>query len=165
MASNGSFSAADEFERSSTWHVEVIVGRRGERQVLDDLLSEAADGSGGVVVLRGEAGIGKTALLEYATDQAGRLGMRMPSTAGVQAEVHVPYAGPHRLLRTAPELSRAAKSVLDAPDTLPYRAAAALLGLLSESAAGTALVLAVEDAHWLDAASCDALTFVARPPA
>ncbi|GAA4606305.1 LuxR family transcriptional regulator [Actinoplanes octamycinicus] len=115
-----------------------------------------------MTVMRGEAGIGKTALLEYAAERAGRLGMRVLSTAGVQAEVYVPYAGLHRLLRSAPELGRAAKAVLDAPDTLPYRAAALLLDLLSESADEAALLLAVEDAHWLDTASWDALSFVAR---
>lgn len=140
----------------------MIVGRRGELRALDGLLTDAADGSGGVTVVRGEAGIGKTALLDHAVNRAARLGMRVLSTAGVQAEVHVPYAGLHRLLRTAPELSRAAKAVLDAPDTLPYRAAAVLLDLLSDSAGETALMLAVEDAHWLDTASWDAVTFVAR---
>ncbi|MEV6303080.1 AAA family ATPase [Actinoplanes sp. NPDC051861] len=140
----------------------MIVGRRAELQVLDGLLAEAANGAGGVTVVRGEAGVGKSALLEHTVERAGALGMRVLPTAGVQAEVHVPYAGLHRLLRTAPDLGRMAQAVLDAPDTLPYRAAAVLLDLFAGSTADPALLLAVEDAHWVDAASWDALSFVAR---
>lgn len=136
----------------------VIVGRRTEFGVLDGCLDDAAAGAGGALVVRGEAGIGKSAMLNHAVGRAAALGMRTLGTAGVQAEVHIPYAGLHRMLHTAPDLVGAA-AVLDEPDTEPYRAALVLLNLL---AGGGPLLLAVEDAHWLDQASWEALTFAAR---
>jgi DNA-binding CsgD family transcriptional regulator len=140
----------------------VILGRRGELRAVDALLQTAIDGAGGALVLRGEAGIGKSALLEHAVARGGRYGMRVLGTAGVQAEVHVPFAGLHRLLRTAPDRGGSAAALLHDPDTLPYRAAMALLDLLSEGSADTPLLVAVEDAHWLDEASWEAAAFIAR---
>jgi DNA-binding CsgD family transcriptional regulator len=140
----------------------VILGRRGELRAVDELLRAAIDGAGGALVLRGEAGIGKSALLEHAVARAGKYGMRVLSTAGVQAEVHVPFAGLHRLLRTAPDRGGPAAALLHDPDTLPYRAAMALLDLLSEAGGDTPLLVAVEDAHWLDEASWEAVAFIAR---
>ncbi|GGN59117.1 LuxR family transcriptional regulator [Actinoplanes lobatus] len=133
----------------------MILGRRAELDTVAALLHKAADGGGGALVIRGEAGIGKSALLEHAVQRAAERGMRVLATAGVQAEVRIPYAGLHRLLRGAPDL---ADTVLNAPDTPPVRAAMILLGLLGEAPA----LVAVEDAQWLDEPSWAALAFVAR---
>ncbi|WP_328474168.1 LuxR C-terminal-related transcriptional regulator [Actinoplanes sp. NBC_00393] len=138
----------------------MILGRRSELQELEALSARAVAGEGGALVLRGEAGIGKSALLEHAAREAAAQHIRVLETAGVQAEVHIPYAGLHRLLRTVPELSGAAVEILGSPDTLPFRAAAALLDLISE--ADVPMLIAVEDLQWLDEASWDALAFAAR---
>src|SRR3981081_3731284 len=71
-----------------------FLGRTRERQVLDRLLGEARGGQSGVLVLRGAAGIGKTALLRYAARQAA--GFRVAEVAGVQAEMELPFAGIHQ---------------------------------------------------------------------
>ncbi|BCB76558.1 hypothetical protein Pflav_029680 [Phytohabitans flavus] len=140
----------------------MIVGRRAELVALDVLLDGAVGGAGGALVVRGEAGIGKSALLEYTVERAAARGGPVVSTAGVQAEVHVPFAGLHRLLRTVPDRGGAAAAMLDDPDTLPYRAGMALLDLLGEAGAAAPVLVAVEDAHWLDGPSWEALAFVAR---
>src|SRR3981081_1441528 len=72
-----------------------FLGRTRERQVLDRLLGEARGGQSGVLVLRGAAGIGKTALLRYAARQAA--GFRVAEVVGVQAEMELPFAGIHQL--------------------------------------------------------------------
>ncbi|MBG0563851.1 helix-turn-helix transcriptional regulator [Actinoplanes aureus] len=138
----------------------MILGRRSEFAALSALLGSAAAGDGGALVLRGEAGIGKSALLEESARRAGGSGVRVLGTAGVQAEVHIPYAGLHRLLRTAPDLAGAAVGILGSPDTLPFRAASALLDVVS--AEDTPLLITVEDLQWLDEASWEALAFAAR---
>jgi DNA-binding NarL/FixJ family response regulator len=81
-------------------------------------------------------------------------------TSGVPAEVHIPYAGLHRLIRNGGDLLRPAAEVLDAPRAQPYRVAAVLLDLLS--AADEPVLVAVEDACWLDLPSWEALTFAGR---
>src|ERR1700691_1585903 len=68
-----------------------LVGRERERELLDGLLEGVRDGRGGVLVMHGEAGVGKTALLDYAAD-AGRE-FRMIRTAGVEGEMELPFAG------------------------------------------------------------------------
>ncbi|WP_433369327.1 AAA family ATPase [Actinoplanes sp. CA-142083] len=130
----------------------MILGRRPELEALTTVLDAAHAGSGGALVLRGEAGIGKSALLEHAAAEAGGRGFRVLVTAGVQAEVHIPYAGLDRLLR--------AVGMPADPDSQPYRLAIALLEVLGE--AGVPVLVAVEDAHWLDEASWAALSFLAR---
>src|SRR3954463_3263622 len=77
-------------------------GRAGEREVLDRLLDRARSGHSGVLVIRGEAGIGKTALLRYAARQAA--GFRVAQVTGVQAEMELPFAAIHQLC--APLLDR-----------------------------------------------------------
>ncbi|MBB2940940.1 DNA-binding CsgD family transcriptional regulator [Actinoplanes lutulentus] len=138
----------------------MILGRRSEINALATLLDGAASGDGGALVLRGEAGIGKSTLLDHAAEQASARGLRVLGTAGVQAEVHIPYASLHRLLRAAPDVSGAAVEILGSPDTLPFRAASALLDVLS--ADDTPVLITVEDLQWLDEASWEALAFVAR---
>ena len=80
----------------------VFLGRAGERAVLDRLLETVRGGHSAVLVIRGEAGIGKTALVRYAARQAA--GFRVAQIAGVEAEMELPFAGLHRLC--APMLAR-----------------------------------------------------------
>src|SRR5919197_4442191 len=72
-----------------------FLGRTSERQRLDGMLAQARDGQSAVLVIRGEAGIGKTALLRYAAREAS--GLRIAQVDGVQAEMELPYAGIQRL--------------------------------------------------------------------
>src|SRR6476659_1673686 len=72
-----------------------LLGRRSECETLDRLLRAVHDGQSQVLVVRGEAGIGKTALLEYAVEQASD--WRIVRAAGVQAEMELPFAGLHQL--------------------------------------------------------------------
>jgi DNA-binding CsgD family transcriptional regulator len=130
----------------------VIRGRRAEIEALTALLDAACAGTGGALVLRGEAGIGKSALLEQTAAAAGGRGFRVLGTAGVQAEVLIPYAGLDRLTR--------ALALPTGPATQPYRLATALLEALG--AAGDPVLVAVEDVQWLDEASWAALAFAAR---
>ncbi|MEU3459499.1 AAA family ATPase [Streptomyces sp. NPDC006733] len=149
-------------------------GRAAEQRVLDALLDGAAAGRSGVLVVRGEPGIGKTALLGYAEDQARhRHRVAVVRTTGIETEAEIPFASLHLLLRPA----------LDRIDALPEPQAAALraafglgpgssgdqltvglavLSLLAELAADAPLLCLVDDAHWLDHASARALLFAAR---
>jgi predicted ATP-dependent serine protease len=79
-----------------------FLGRTRERELLDRLLAQACRGQSAVLVIRGEPGIGKTALLRYAARQA--TGLRVAQVDGVQAEMELPFAGIHRLC--APTLDR-----------------------------------------------------------
>jgi DNA-binding CsgD family transcriptional regulator len=146
-------------------------GRASEREVLDRLLENARAGHSGAVVIRGEAGIGKTALLRYAARQAS--GFRVAQVAGVECEMELPFAGLHQLcgpmldrLDALPEPQRVALSVAfglssgEAPDR--FLVALAVISLLSEIAEERPLLCLVDDAQWLDAASAKVLGFVAR---
>ena len=72
-----------------------FIGRARERERLDAMLAQARDGQSAVLVIRGEPGIGKTALLRYAARQAS--GLRTAEVEGIQAEMELPFAGIHRL--------------------------------------------------------------------
>jgi DNA-binding CsgD family transcriptional regulator len=149
----------------------VLHGRTAESSRLTALLTGAADSRGGALVVRGEAGIGKTALLE---DAVGRVrDARVLRTEGVESESPLAFAALHRLLRPIlPLLGR-----LPAPQARALRVALgqeagpaddrflvflAVLTLLTEAAEQTPVLGVVDDAHWLDAASAEALLFVAR---
>ncbi|MET7419810.1 AAA family ATPase [Dactylosporangium sp. NPDC005555] len=149
-----------------------LFGRERESRRLAGFVTSARRG-GGALVVRGEAGIGKSALLRQALAAAGDEGLLVLSAAGTEAEARLPFAGLHQLIR--PVLGRAAdlpgpqrEAVLTAfgmahgaaPDL--FLIALAVLNLLGEAAAESGALLVVEDAHWLDAPSADALTFVAR---
>ena len=129
-----------------------IVGRVDQISVLETMLEDAIAGRGAALVLRGEAGIGKSVLLEHVLRTGAELGLRTLTVTGVQAEVPIPYAGIDRLLRPLRPLPSAAES--------PYATAVEVLGLLSGT--DEPLLLAVEDAHWLDTASWETLTFLCR---
>jgi DNA-binding CsgD family transcriptional regulator len=134
----------------------MLFGRETQVDAVTTLLDRAAAQLGGAVVVRGEAGIGKTALLAHASDLATARGMRVIGVSGVQAEVHIPYAGLHRLLRAARRGGPAREDEIESP----YRAAMQLLDLLGADQAP--VLVAVEDAHWLDRGTWDAVTFAAR---
>src|SRR3954463_6733566 len=149
-----------------------LVGRAPELRRLEDLLA-ALPGRGGGLLLRGEPGIGKSALLNAAASSAGERGLRVLRTTGVQSEARLPFAGLHQLLRpvhdqlgTLPEPQRHALLAAfgmadrDGPDL--FLIALATLNMLSEVAAQAPVLIVLEDAHWLDRSTTEVLTFVAR---
>jgi DNA-binding CsgD family transcriptional regulator len=148
-----------------------LVGRRSEREVLDGLVETVRGGESRALVMRGEPGVGKTALLEYALDQAPDF--RVLRAAGVQSEMELVFAGLHQLL--APVLDRLERLPVQQRDALrtafgtgagsaPDRffVGLAALSLLSDAAEEQPLICLVDDEHWLDRASAQALAFVAR---
>jgi DNA-binding CsgD family transcriptional regulator len=148
-----------------------FLGRTRERERFDGMLASARDGRSAVLVVRGEAGIGKTALLRYAARQAS--GLRISEVEGIQAEMELPFAGIERLcapmLGQLEDLAEPQQNSLrvafgiasgDAPDR--FLVAVAALNLLSVTAEQRPLLCLVDDAQWLDAASVEALGFVAR---
>src|SRR5918995_2718979 len=148
-----------------------FMNRNSEREHLDTLLTDVRAGHSAALVLRGEAGVGKTALLRYAARQAA--GFRVAQITGVQAEMELPFAGTHQLcarmldrLEALPLPQRDALSVALglAPGDVPDRflVGLAVLSLLSATAEERPLLCLVEDAQWLDAASSQVLGFVAR---
>jgi DNA-binding CsgD family transcriptional regulator len=149
-----------------------LVGRLEEQGLLTSLFDDVAK-RGQALVLHGEPGIGKSRLLSEAERTARERGMAVLTTAGVQSEAHLPFAGLHQLLRPvrnrASELRDVQRSALDAAFGLtheaapePFRIAMAALDLVSDVATDAPLLLVVEDAHWLDRPTADALAFVAR---
>ncbi|MFG2359783.1 ATP-binding protein [Streptomyces sp. NPDC048521] len=148
-----------------------LIGRRQECQVLDDLLARARAGRSGVMVVRGEAGIGKTELLNHLLDRA--TGCRVVRAAGVQSEMELSYAGLHQLcapllshLDDLPEPQRNAlrtafgMQVGAAPDR--FLVGLATLSLLAGAVGDEPLLCLVDDAQWLDRVSAQTLEFVAR---
>ena len=149
----------------------MLRGRRSECQVLDRLLEAVRGGRSGALVVRGEAGIGKTALLEYAIESASDL--RVVRAVVVESEMELAFAGLHQLC--APMLDRIDRLPGPQHDALGIafglRAGAvpdrffvglAVLSLLSEVAEDRPLVCVVDDAQWLDRVSAQTLGFVAR---
>src|SRR3954470_20035293 len=149
----------------------VLLGRAGERDVLDRMLDNVRRGQSAVLVIRGEAGVGKTTMLGHCARQAA--GFRVARLAGVESEMELPFAGLHQLC--APMLDRL--DALREPQRAPLRAALGLssgpaperflvslaaLSLLAEVATERPLVCLVDDAQWLDAASRQVLGFVSR---
>jgi predicted ATPase len=148
-----------------------FLDRTGEREVLDRLLAAGREGQSGVLVIRGEAGIGKTALLRYTARQAA--GLRVAHVTGAQGEIELPFAAIQQLCAplldhfdALPELQQTALNVAlglahgDVPNR--FVVGLAVLGLLSAAAEERPLLCLVEDAQWLDAASEQILGFVAR---
>src|SRR3954467_3341882 len=148
----------------------MLRGRRNERYALDRRLQRVRAGESSVLVLRGEAGIGKTALLEYIADRAP--GCRIVGVAGVDSEMELAFAGLHQLcapmldgLDRLPGPQRDALRVaFGLQDGVPSRflVALAVLSLLADAAESEPLLCLVDDAQWLDQASAQALVFVAR---
>ncbi len=153
----------------------MLTGREAEQRRIDELLEQAAAGSSGVLVLRGDPGIGKTALIDYAASRAGHYGsMRVLRATGIEAENELGFAGLYSLLhpvvgylRALPERQASAlQAALSlggqqaAPDRLAV--AAGTHGLLSVAAEDGPLLILVDDLHWLDPASQEALLFALR---
>src|SRR3954469_24858519 len=148
-----------------------VQGRAGERAQLARLLDNLRAGQSAVLVIRGEAGIGKTALLQACAGEA--TGIRVARIGGVESEMELPFAGLHQLcapmldrLGALPEPQRAALRVAlglssgDAPDR--FLVALAALTLLADVATEQPLLCIIDDAQWLDGASSQVLGFVAR---
>ncbi|MVU81679.1 AAA family ATPase [Nocardia sp. ET3-3] len=145
-------------------------GREREQETLSGLIEGAREGRSGALVLRGEPGIGKTALLDFAAARVG--GLRLLRGTGIEVEAELPFAGLQMLLRPAldrlaglPEPQRVALSGalgLGAGGGEPMLTGLAVLSLLTDYADGTGLLVVVDDAQWLDRASQDALLFAAR---
>ena len=148
-----------------------LFGRHTECQVLDRLVTDAVAGRSGVVVLRGDAGIGKSALLDYVADREH--GARLVRAMGVESEMELAYNGLHqlctpmldRLERLPPPQRTALATVFGlsdgaAPDR--FLVGLATLTLLADVAEQEPLVCIVDDAQWLDQVSVQILAFVAR---
>src|SRR6476646_9902698 len=149
----------------------MLIGRDREREQLDALLAEARLGRGRALVLRGNAGIGKTVLLDYAVQQARSF--RVLHYTAVESEMELPFAGLQALLRPLlvhlseiPEpQARALSAALaleSSAKTNRLAVYAGALSLLGAAADGAPLLVVVDDAHWLDRPSVEALTFAAR---
>ncbi|HEX6712300.1 MAG TPA: AAA family ATPase [Thermoleophilaceae bacterium] len=146
-------------------------GRLNERETLERLLQDARNGRSAVVVIRGEAGVGKSALLRHVARQAS--GFRVAQISGIESEMELPYAGLHQFcapmlahLDALPPPQQRALSVAlgvaagDQPDR--FLVALGALTLLSEVAEQQPLLCIVDDGQWLDDASRQVLGFVAR---
>src|SRR5580693_1510792 len=148
--------------------VPALLNREGERAALDGLLGDLRSGRGGALVVRGEAGMGKSALLEYVAGAAAD--MRVARAAGVESEMELAFASLHLLcaplldrLERLPGPQRDALGVAfglrdgAAPDR--FMVGLAVLTLLSEVAEDRPLLCVVDDAQWLDQASAQVLAF------
>ncbi|HVV07801.1 ATP-binding protein [Amycolatopsis sp.] len=148
----------------------MLRGRDAELREIGALLARARAGVSGALVLRGEPGIGKTALLEHAVTTAD--GLRVLRGAGIESEAELPFAGLHLLLRR--ELHRL--DALPGPQRQALSGAfglsdgggdrfmvgAAVLSVLAEVAEDAPVLCVIDDAQWLDRASAEALLFAAR---
>ena len=149
----------------------MLIGRERERGQLDALLREARLGRGRALVLRGSAGIGKTVLLDYAVQQAS--GFQVLHYTAVESEAELPFAGLQALLGPLlvrlPEIPepqaralRAALALESSAKTNRLAVYAGALSLFGVAAERVPLLVVVDDAHWLDRPSAEALTFAAR---
>src|SRR6266540_555235 len=149
----------------------MLVGRAREMARVAELLDGARQGRSGALVLRGDPGVGKSALLGWAREQAA--GFLVFSARGTQSEVELAYAGLADLFR--PVLDRldvlpprqtaalaSALAIADAPAGERFAVASATLAMLDAASESAPLLAVVDDAHWLDAASAEALLFAAR---
>jgi DNA-binding CsgD family transcriptional regulator len=160
-------------EHTAPFESRVLQGREPDIALIDHLI-DRIDQGGSTLVISGEPGIGKTALLEVARYRAKARGVSVLSMAGVLAEVHLPFASLEQALR--PLMKRASKLVprqrsallsafgmndeVGSPDM--FLVALATLSLLSESATRKPILLVADDAQWLDQATFDVLGFISR---
>jgi len=146
-------------------------GRRNECEALDRILEAVRSGESRVLVLRGEAGVGKTSLLDYLSERAS--GCRITRATGVESEMELAFAGLHQLcapfldgLERLPGPQRDALATAvglsagEPPDR--FLVGLAVLSLLADVAEEGPLVCLIDDAHWLDRVSAQTLAFVAR---
>jgi DNA-binding CsgD family transcriptional regulator len=151
--------------------VRELLGRRGECDALDRLVADVLAGASRVLVLRGDAGVGKSALLRHLSDQVA--GWRVASAVGVESEMELPYSGLHQLcaplldhIDELPVPQRDALATVFGLSTGPapdrFLVGLATLTLLAQAAEMHPLACIVDDAQWLDQASAHVVTFVAR---
>lgn len=149
----------------------MLYGREAETSVIDDLLATVRSGRSGALVIKGEPGIGKTALLDHAAGRAD--GIQVIRRSGVPSETELAYAGLHLLLRPAlnrtgklpPPQRRALEAALgltEAQGADALLVGMAALSLLAEVAEDGPVLCLIDDAHWLDPGSRAALVFAAR---
>jgi DNA-binding CsgD family transcriptional regulator len=149
-----------------------LIGRNEEVARVDALLDGIRD-HGGALVIGGEPGIGKSALLNRARRRASSLGARTLATVGVESESELAFAGLHQLLgpigshiERLPDPQRqaldAAFGVADLVEPDPFRVALAAYRLVSDAADSSPLLLIADDTQWLDRSSLDVLSFIAR---
>lgn len=149
-----------------------LIGRDGEAERLSNLIDHLRDGGDALLVI-GEAGIGKSALLNHAGVGARALGMRTLAIAGVESEAELAFAGLHQLLRPVLELMallpepqrhalEAALGISQEFEPDPFLVALAAYQLVCEVADLSPLVLIADDAHWLDRSTLGVLSFIAR---
>ena len=148
-----------------------LTDRHGERGVLDQLINAVRAGGSRVLVVHGEPGVGKSALLNYLAGRAS--GCRVARAAGVESEMELAFAGLHQLLAPAldridrlpgpqREALRTAFGLRAGPAPDRFLVGLAVLGLVSEVAGEKPLICVVDDEQWLDRASVQALGFAAR---
>ncbi|WP_187369281.1 helix-turn-helix transcriptional regulator [Baekduia soli] len=151
----------------------MLLGRQREVAHIDDLLAGALAGTSSALLLHGEPGIGKSALLRHAGERATELGFGVVRTRGFESESDIPFAGLLELLTPLlalrdriPEVqARALGSALALEPPAPFdrfAVPAGMLGLLAAAAEGRPQLVIADDVHWLDDASRDATIFVAR---
>lgn len=149
----------------------MLVGRSTEESALEQMLEAARAGQSGVLVVRGAAGIGKSALLMRARELGD--GFTVLSGTGIESESELAYAALHQILRPllhrVDELPEPQAAALRGAFALSsetvedrFRVSLAALGLLADAAEETPVLCLIDDAHWLDRTSADTLVFVAR---
>ena len=148
-----------------------LAGRDAERARIDALLADALAGRSGALVIQGEAGVGKTALLRYAIERAR--GLTVLRAQGVESESQLPFAALSDLVRPvvhrieaipAPQAAAVQGALALGPpvERDPFSICAATLSLLAAAAEDAPVLAVVDDAQWLDASSAQALLFAAR---
>ena len=149
----------------------MLVGREADCARIDELLDRARRGRSGALLIRGEAGLGKTVLLDYAADRAE--GMTVVRAIGVEYEAELPFSGLLELLRPLldyldeipaqqAEALRSALGLCEPRAHDRFTIGAATLSLLAAAAEANPLLVVVDDAQWVDAATCDALIFAVK---
>src|SRR5579871_1315489 len=149
----------------------LLLGREAELARLEELLGEARRGGSGCLLIHGEAGVGKSALLQYAAEQA--TDMTVLSARGLQSESDLAFAGLADLVRPVQRVidripsaqAAALAGALALGPAVPgdrFAVYAATLSLLASVAEASPVLAIVDDLHWLDSSSAEALLFVAR---
>ena len=148
-----------------------LYGREREIAFVQDLINRA-ESKGSAIVVRGEAGIGKSSLLAEAATYARERGMQVLATSGAQSETHLPFAALHQLLRPVLDgihglepLQRSAISsafgMIDPVEPNSFMIGLGVLELIAEAATRSPVFVLADEAQWLDPSSCETLAFVA----